>query len=143
MAKESCECGAPNHMSQIEQYPVGTKVILNQFGEAVVTHHCDDGRAVFETSTGGHTFHFPVGWIKKTIAPEVDELAQANATIERLRAALAQTWQPINNSKVPCTQFATGGANQHGDYLVVWSDELNEGTVHLPDDVRLCRKVTP
>ena len=89
MSKESCECGAPNHMSQIEQYPVGTKVILNQFGEAVVTHHCDDGRAVFETSTGGHTFHFPVGWIKKTIAPEVDELAQANAEIERLRSEIA------------------------------------------------------
>jgi hypothetical protein len=50
-------------------------------------------------------------------------------------------WIPINNVKVQCTEFPTGGANQHGDYLVVWSDELNEGTVHLPDDVRLCRLV--
>jgi hypothetical protein len=70
-------------------------------------------------------------------------IAERDAEIERLRAendALkVGTWQPINNSKVQCTQFETGGANQHHDYLVVWCDELNEGTVHLPDDVRLCR----
>lgn len=69
-------------------------------------------------------------------------IGERDAEIERLRAALAQVWQPINNSKVPCTQFDYSGANQHGDYLVVWNIE-EEVTVHLPDDVRLCRKVTP
>ena len=86
---EVCSCGAPSHMNQIEHYPVGTKVILHQFGEAVVTHHCDDGRAVFETADAGHTFHYPFSWIQKTIAPPAEvTIAELNATIERLRSEL-------------------------------------------------------
>lgn len=95
-------------------------------------------------------------------------IAERDATIERLRSELeaeqarticamcgedwtrmasqpatqAGTWQPINNSKVRCTQFDHSGANQHGDWLTVWYGE-EEASIHLPDDVRLCRKVTP
>jgi chromosome segregation ATPase len=36
------------------------------------------------------------------------EVKERDAEIERLRAALAQTWQPINAEKVTCTEFVTG-----------------------------------
>lgn len=136
-------CGLADHLDQIEKYPVGTKVHLLEYGEATVTGHCDDGRAVFDVGEAGHTFHYVDSWVASVELPPVDvkdaRIAELEAEVAQLKAG---TWQPIHRTKVQCTEFSTGGANQIHDYLVVWSDELNEGTVHLPDDVRLCRKVT-
>ncbi len=89
--KEFCSCGAESHMDQVEKYPVGAKVILHQYGDAVVAGHCDDGRARFITANGGvQTFHYPFSWIQKTIAPPVEvTIEKLESEIERLRSEIA------------------------------------------------------
>lgn len=59
----NCSCGAVDHMDQVEKYPVGTKVMLRDYGIAEVEHHCDDGRAIFNVGSVGHTFHAADTWV--------------------------------------------------------------------------------
>lgn len=105
MAEQLCECGRDSHMDQLTNYPVGTRVILLQYGEAVVREHCDDGRAAFLLSNGEvRTFHGVDSWVASVELPPVTEveypmlaevivnqgerIKRMEAEIERLRAAL-------------------------------------------------------
>lgn len=73
--KGICSDCKQKHKDQIEQYPVGARVVtiseISGNGDSGttlpfgtigrVTGHCDDGRAfiVFDGDNGSHTFHFP------------------------------------------------------------------------------------
>lgn len=70
----NCSCGAVDHMDQVDFYPVGTKVLLSKYGNAIVTGHCQDGRAVFEGSNAGYTFHNTNGWVLSVKYPQEDYL---------------------------------------------------------------------
>lgn len=182
MAEQLCECGRDSHTDQITKYPVGTRVILLQYGEAIVREHCDDGRAAFLLSNGEvRTFHAIDSWVASVELPPVVEveypmlaevivnqgerIKRMEATIERLRAELES--EQARTICAMCGEELTRMATNHGG-LVTWQPmddcviaddrvaltiygRLLQGMVDgdavfivtMPDDVRLCRKVTP
>lgn len=77
--KNKCDCGCDSHKDQLKLFPKGSYVqavsqicVPPELGGTIeigdvgkVSWHCNDGRACIHFETGGgHTFHYPDGYIR-------------------------------------------------------------------------------
>jgi hypothetical protein len=122
-----------DHAWQIEAFPRNARVkalaVVSQAGgypdipagtAGTVTGHADDGRACisFDTPGGGHTFHYPEGFIE-IISPLDDALAALRVMVGSARPnpvenpTMWSAWQQANAvlARNPTNQPAIGEGN--------------------------------
>jgi hypothetical protein len=142
---------------QAEFFPVGTKVIARRecpgmkangaiygylaAGErGEVIGHTEDGRARISFSGVIHTFDDPLSFVMI----ELDAIAELAAPRQRVAELEAQRWVPVDAEVIDCNCWGCNrGLSVSGNSIVPVGFGFDADAMILPDDVRLCRLVSP